>query len=100
MSIQRTWVEDVIEGCGVQKESYIVRCDSCGKSSPDVVVYRGDSDSMKRGVKRLKELALDLDMTAVGDKHFCAGCYYEWERRGVPKTGTLFDLGPQVKKRG
>lgn len=95
MSIQRVWV--TADNC---REGYVVRCDMCGAECPNaVVVTRVDSYSVKRGLKRLKEIAADMDLTAVKDRHFCSGCYYEWEHRAVPKTGLLFDLGPQGQPR-
>lgn len=95
MSIQRTWVSD-----DRGREGYTVRCDMCGQEAPnDVVVTRLDSDSMRRGMRRLKQIASDLDFVAVKDRHFCSGCFYEWDRRAVPQTGVLFDLGAQGRPR-
>ena len=94
MSIQRSWISRYSA-----QESYYVRCDMCGRFSSEVVCTRVDSASVKSALKRLKQLALDMDFTAVNDRHFCSSCYYEWERRGVHQQGVLFDPGPQSSSR-
>lgn len=98
MSVQRIGVADGKILVGGQ-EWYVIQCDWCGRETPAVKVDSRLESSAKAGLRRLRQMAKDMDFAERKDKHFCSACFYEWDRRAVPYTPTLFDLSPETRPR-